>query len=144
TFAITPGFQIELVRSAAPGEDSWISLLFDRQGRAIISQEQQGLLRMTLTQDGSAVQKVERINEDLKEVRGLALLGQDLYVNANNAKGLYRLRGDSEGELGKPELILTTEGGVGHGRNDLTVGPDGKLYSIHGDDVRVLNTSKDF
>ena len=51
-FAIAPGFRIELVRSAAADEDSWISLVFDPQGRAIISQEQQGLLRMTLAKDG--------------------------------------------------------------------------------------------
>ncbi len=143
-FSITPGFRIELVRSAAAGEDSWISLVFDPQGRAIISQEQQGLLRMTLTKDGSLVQHVERINDDLKEVRGMVFLGSDLYVNANNSKEMYRLRGDPNGNLDKPELLFATEGGVGHGRNDLALGPDGKIYSIHGDDVQVLKTSNDY
>jgi putative heme-binding domain-containing protein len=144
TFAIAPGFQIELVRSAAAEEGSWISLVVDPQGRAIISQEQQGLLRMTLSQDGSAVQSVERINDDLKEVRGMGFLGRDLYVNANNAKGMYRLRGDAAGNLGRPEFLFSTEGGVGHGRNDLAVGPDGKIYSIHGDDIKPPASAKDF
>jgi putative heme-binding domain-containing protein len=143
-FSVAPGFRIERVRSAAPGEDSWISVVFDPQGRAIISQEQQGLLRMTLAKDGSAVERVERINDDLKEVRGMVFLGSDLFANANNSKGLYRLRGDARGNLGKPELLLATEGGVGHGRNDLTVGPDGKIYSIHGDDVRPLTSARDW
>lgn len=143
-FSVAPGFRIERVRSAAPGEDSWIALVFDPQGRAIISQEQQGLLRMTLTKDGSAVERVERINDDLKEIRGMVFLGYDLFINANNSKGLYRLRGDAKGNLGKPELLLATEGGVGHGRNDLTVGPDGKIYSIHGDDVRLLKSARDW
>ncbi len=143
-FSVAPGFRIERVRSAAPGEDSWISLTFDPQGRAIISQEQQGLLRMTLAKDGSAIERVERINDDLKEVRGLVFLGGDLYANANNSKGLYRLRGDAKGNLDKPELLVATEGGVGHGRNDLTVGPDGKIYSIHGDDVLPLASARDW
>ncbi|MEX2138314.1 MAG: c-type cytochrome [Pirellulales bacterium] len=143
-FAIAPGFRIELVRSAAAGEGSWISLVFDPQGRAIISQEQQGMLRMTLAKDGSSVQNVERFHDDLKEVRGMAFLGRDLYVNANNSKGMYRLRGDAEGNLDQPELLFATEGGVGHGRNDLAVGPDGKIYSIHGDDVAVPRTAKDY
>lgn len=143
-FSVAPGFRIERVRSAAPGEDSWISLVFDPQGRAIISQEQQGLLRMTLAKDGSTVERVERINDDPKEVRGMVFLGRDLYANANNSKGLYRLRGDAKGNLDKPELLFATEGGVGHGRNDLTVGPDGKIYSIHGDDVRPLTSTRDW
>ncbi len=143
-FSVAPGFRIERVRSAAPGEDSWISLVFDPQGRAIISQEQQGLLRMTLAKDGSAVERVERINDDLKEVRGMVFLGSDLFANANNSRGLYRLRGDGKGNFAKPELLLATEGGVGHGRNSLTVGPDGKIYSIHGDDVRLLKSAQDW
>jgi putative heme-binding domain-containing protein len=143
-FTVAPGFRIERVRLAAPGEDSWISLVFDPQGRVIISQEQQGLLRMTLAKDGSAVERVERINDDLKEVRGMIFLDGDLFANANNSKGLYRLRGDAKGNLGRPELLLATEGGVGHGRNDLTVGPDGKIYSIHGDDVRLLKSARDW
>jgi putative heme-binding domain-containing protein len=143
-FSVAPGFRIERVRSAAPGEDSWISLVFDPQGRVIISQEQQGLLRMTLAKDGSAVERVERINDDLKEVRGMVFLGSDLFANANNSKGLYRLRGDGKGNLARPELLLATEGGVGHGRNSLTLGPDGKIYSIHGDDVRLLKSAQDW
>jgi putative heme-binding domain-containing protein len=143
-FSLAPGFQIDLIRLAMPAEDSWISLLFDPQGRAIISQEKQGLLRVTLGRDGSVVQSVERINADLKEVRGMAFLGRNLYVNANNSQSMYVLQGDSEGNLGRPELLLTTPGGVGHGRNDLVVGPDDKVYSIHGDDVQMLTNSRDY
>jgi putative heme-binding domain-containing protein len=140
-FAIAPGFQIDLIRSAAADEDSWISLVFDPQGRAIISREQQGLLRMTLAGDGASVEKVERINDDLKEVRGMAFLGRDLYLNANNSKAMYRLRGDAEG---KPESLFATGGSVGHGRNDLAIGPDGKIYSIHGDAVEFPRAATDY
>ena len=87
---------------------------------------------------------MERINDDLKEVRGMAFLGRDLYVNANNSKAMYRLHGDGEGNLRKPALLFATEGGVGHGRNDLAVGPDEKIYSIHGDSVEAPKDAKDY
>ncbi len=142
-FFIAPGFEIELIRSAKEGEDSWISLVFDPQGRAIISQELLGLLRMTFAKDGS-VETTERINETLAEVRGMVFLGKDLYANANNDKDIYVLRGDDAGKLAFPERVLETVGGVGHGRNDLTLGPDGKIYSIHGDSVKYLDDDKDY
>ena len=32
---------------------------------------------------------------------------------------------------------MHTDGSVGHGRNDLALGPDNRLYSIHGDAVKL-------
>jgi len=136
SFQASPGFEIELVRTAKPNEDSWVSFAFDPQGRVIIAKEKQGLLRMSLNDHGNVVTGVESLDDTLKEVRGLAFRGPDLYANANNSKGMYRFAGDRNGALAKPELLLATEGGVGHGRNDLAVGPDGNVYSIHGDSVK--------
>jgi putative heme-binding domain-containing protein len=135
SFVITPGFEIQLVRSAGPGEGSWVSLLTDTQGRLLIAKEDRGLLRMTLSADGSQVIDAQLINDTLEECRGLVLVGSDLYANANNSKGLYRLRSIGGDRFSDPELVLSTTGGVGHGRNDLALGPDGKIYSIHGDSV---------
>lgn len=41
-----PDFEVELLRSARPGEGSWISMAFDPEGRLTISREDQGLLRL--------------------------------------------------------------------------------------------------
>ncbi len=78
------------------------------------------------------------INEDLQECRGLLYAYDALYANANNSKGLYRLR-DTDGDDRFDEVRLLREfpGGVGHGRNDLALGTDGLIYSIHGDSVDV-------
>lgn len=132
-----PGFEIELLRKAAAGEGSWVSMAFDPQGRLTIAREDQGLLRMTLNADGTP-ESVETINDDLKECRGLLYAFGDLYANANNSKGLYRLH-DSNGDDQFDDVRLLREfpGGVGHGRNDLALGPDGKIYSIHGDSVQL-------
>lgn len=143
SFLLAPGFEIRLVRSAQPDEDSWVSMAFDPQGRVIIAKEQQGLLRMTLSHDGNEVAKSELIDDTLEECRGLAFIGNDLYANANNSKALYRFRHAGNGFSG-PELLHASSGGVGHGRNDLTVGPDGKLYSIHGDSVDLPKDAIDY
>src|SRR5471030_1137631 len=61
TITVPPGFKIELLRSAQPDEDSWVSMAFDPQGRLTVACEKKGLLRLTLGAGG--VEKVERIND---------------------------------------------------------------------------------
>lgn len=130
-----PGFDVELLRKAQLDEGSWISLAFDPQGRLTISREDKGLLRMTLTEDGKPG-LFENINNTLLECRGLLYAHDCLFANANNSKGFYRLR-DSNGDdqFDEVKLLRKFSGGAGHGRNDLALGPDGLIYSIHGDSV---------
>ncbi len=149
-----PGFVVELLRSARNDEGSWISLTFDPRGRIVIAREDRGLLRLTVEQApvpaGSSPPKltnkpgtapdstirVETVNDTLLECRGLLWAYDSLYVNANNSKGFYRLKYQaSEDRFAEPELLRMTPGNVGHGRNDLVLGPDGDIYIIHGDDV---------
>lgn len=144
SFLLTPGFEIELVRSAGPEEDSWVSMAFDPQGRVVIAKEKQGLLRMKLSADGANVAAVEAINHTLLECRGLLFAFGDLFVNANNSKGLYRLCDNGSDGFDKAELLYTSSGGVGHGRNDIALGPDKKIYMIHGDSVDLPKNSLDF
>lgn len=135
-FWLAPGFEVSQIRQAAADEGSWIALAFDRQGRATISREDSGLLRMTLAADRRSVTRVEPIKADLPECRGLLYVGDRLYANANNAHSMYRLSIDEEGVVHELERLREFPGGVGHGRNDLALGPDGLVYSIHGDAVQ--------
>jgi putative heme-binding domain-containing protein len=136
TISAPSGFRVELLRSATKDEGSWIALVLDPSGRVIVSRENKGLLRFTLSQDKSRVERVETVNDSLLECRGLLWAYDSLYANANNSKGLYRLR-DTQGndQFDEIKLLKATREGVGHGRNDLALGPDGMIYSIHGDDV---------
>ncbi|MBX3731255.1 MAG: c-type cytochrome [Verrucomicrobiae bacterium] len=139
SLSVPPGFSVALLRTAQTGEDSWIALAFDPQGRLTVAREQQGLLRFTL--DGDTVRRVEVIENSLKECRGLLYAHDALYVNANNSKGFYRLRDtNGDGQFDEQRLLLTTEGGIGHGRNQLRLGPDGLIYLVHGDDVALAKT----
>src|SRR3954464_12867758 len=92
-----PGYQVDIVRTALPGEGSWIALAFDPQGRIVVSREDKGLLRFTLDREGKAAAKPETINSDLLECRGLLFAHGALYVSANNSLGIYRLK-DNDGD----------------------------------------------
>ncbi len=133
---LPPGFEEELLRVAQGEEGSWVSLEFDPKGRLLIGREKQGILRLTLPKNAGAEIQVEVVNDELKECRGLLWAYDSLYANANNSKALYRLR-DTTGDdrFDEVTLLKTIEGKFGHGRNDLALGPDGMIYSIHGDAV---------
>ena len=136
TFQVPSGFEIQLLRSAMPEEGSWVSLAIDPLGRLVIAREDKGLLRMTMSTDANRIESVETINDELQECRGLLFAHDSFYVNANNSKGLYRLRdSNGDGQFDEVRLLYKSSGGVGHGRNDLALGPDGYIYSIHGDAV---------
>jgi putative heme-binding domain-containing protein len=130
-----PGFEFAVLHTAAEDEGSWISMAFDPQGKLLVSREDAGLLRLTLSDDHSSVQRVERFTTDLKECRGLAFHGSTLYANANNSRGLYSLQySDDLASIPPANLVREFPGGVGHGRNDLLIDGDW-LYTIHGDSV---------
>lgn len=140
---VIPGFEVDLVTSAGSGESSWISLAFDPRGRLLIGKEgrdkHHGILRLKVpAADSDEEIRVESVQETLLEPRGMVFVGDDLYVNENNALSLVRLRDTtSDGAFNQRTIIKVSPGGVGHGRNNLTAGPDGRLYSIHGNDVQL-------
>lgn len=126
-----PGFQVERVRSSSGEEGSWVAMAFDSRGRITLAREKCGLLRFD-PRTGT----MEVIENTLLECRGLLYAGGVLFANANNSKGLYRLRASREdGYFDNKTEILRTGGGVGHGRNHVKLGPDGWLYVAHGNNV---------
>lgn len=135
---VAPGFKVDLLRSAQPGEGSWVALTFDPQGRIILAREDRGLLRFNPASSTASAAQLEIINTNLLECRGLLFAHGALYANANNSKALVRLRDlDGDEQFEEVAVLRHTPGGVGHGRNQLALGPDGFIYSIHGDDVRL-------
>ena len=138
TFETRPGYAVELLRTAGEDEGSWVSLAFDPSGRLTIAREDKGLIRYTLSAGHKTITGSEMINNDLRECRGLLYAHDSLYVNANNSKGLYRLRDtNGDGRFDEKKLLHSSPGSVGHGRNALALGPDGRIYAIHGDSVNL-------
>jgi putative heme-binding domain-containing protein len=134
-----PGFRVELVQPALPGEGSWVAMAFEREGRVIISREDKGLFRLTLPAkpEEPASSPLEMIDDSLLEVRGLICEGDTLIANANNSRTLVKLRdADGDGKYEERSVLMETTGGVGHGRNQIARHPDKSLWVIGGDDVK--------
>ena len=147
TMRTLPGYQVQLLRVAQKDEGSWISMAFDPEGRLTLSREDQGLLRLSLDAAKSAVTKTESISglpDALREARGLLYAHGSLYVSANNSKAVFRLTDtDGDGQFDRQEKLFDSTGGTGHGRNDLALGPDGKIHLIHGDDIHHSTNATD-
>lgn len=134
SLSLPPGFKAELVRSAQPSEDSWVAMAFDEQGRLTLAKEKKGLIRLTIS--GSGDQKIEVIDDELLECRGLLYAHGSLFANANNTKALFRLTDtNSDGTFDERKELMRSGGGVGHGRNHIKLGPDGDIYVAHGNNV---------
>ncbi len=136
-----PGFAVELIRSAGPGEGSWVCLTVDPKGRLIVSpQGEEPILRLTLSPEGK-LSKVEPMDQPVRGAMGLLYAFDSLYVNGQGKKGLalYRLR-DTNGDdqYDSVEVIRKWSGDGGeHGPHGVVLGPDKKLYVVNGNFVNV-------
>ena len=135
---VAEGFEVALVRSAQEGESSWISMAFDGQGRIVLGLDDVGVARLAPPPAGGGEWSFERLDDTLRHCRGVLVHGDSLYVNACDSKELWRFRdADGDGRYARRTLLKSFDyrSRYGHGQNQLTVGPDGALYSIVGNDV---------
>ncbi|MBU6277272.1 MAG: PQQ-dependent sugar dehydrogenase [Planctomycetes bacterium] len=133
---VPAGFRAELVRSAAPGEDSWISMAFDPTGGVIVGLDQRGVGRLAPAADGTWA--FTRLDDTLRHCRGVLHAHGALYVCATDSKELWRLvDADGDGRYEQRQLLRSFDyrSRYGHGPNQLTAGPDGMIYLMCGDDV---------
>jgi putative heme-binding domain-containing protein len=139
---VLPGFKVELLRSSERGEGSWVCMAVDPKGRLIISpQEGTGnMLRVTLNRNGQ-VDRLEKIDLPVGSAMGLLYAFDSLYVSGNGPDklGLYRIKDtDSDDRFDKVEFLKRFDGAGGeHGSHGLVLGPDNKIYYIHGNFVKV-------
>lgn len=139
--AVSPGFKVELVRSAEATEGSWVAMCKDNKGRLIISpQDRQPMLRVTLSGSGT-IEKLEKIELKIGSAMGLLYAFDSLYVSGIGPDGpaLYRLT-DTNGDdqYDKIEMLKKFDGATGeHGCHALVLGPDNMIYYISGNFVKV-------
>jgi putative heme-binding domain-containing protein len=140
SLTVADGFKVELLRSALPGEGSWVAMTVDPKGRLIISpQGNEPMLRVTLDAKGQ-IAKLDKLNIAVKGAMGLLYAFDALYINGQGAQGyhLYRVRENVDGQFGEPELLRKWKGGPGeHGAHGIVLGPDNKLYIVNGNFVSV-------
>jgi putative heme-binding domain-containing protein len=132
---LLPGYRAELIRSAQPGEGSWVSMAIDPKGRLIISPQEgkNNLLQVTLSKNGQ-VEKLEKIDQPVGSAMGMLYAFNSLYVNGAgpDGLGLYRLK-DNAGHYDSVKLIKKIEGAAGeHGSHAVVLGKDKHLYIVSG------------
>jgi putative heme-binding domain-containing protein len=140
---VLPGFKVELLRSAEPGEGSWICLTVDDRGRFIISPQEdaQPLLRVTLSSEGK-VAKIEPIAAPVRQAMGLLYAHQSLYVHGHGPQGtgLYRLiDANQDDQFGSGEIgfLGRTHGEGEHGYHAVVLGPDQMIYVMNGNHTKL-------
>lgn len=143
SLVLLPGFKAELLRSAQPGEGSWIAMCADDKGRLILSPEKNDvpLLRVTLTPSGQ-FDKIERLTSPLRGAMGLCFADHSLYVNGRGPQGvgLYRLTDTNHNDQfdpGEERLLINFEGDNEHGYHAVLPGPDGAIYVMNGNHTKV-------
>ncbi len=134
------GFQVELLRSASDSEGSWISMTFDNRGRLIFGRDDAGLTRITLAKDANEItsESIDAGSTKLRHCRGVLYANDSLYVVATDSNALYRLKdidGDDRFEDVKLLKNFDYRSRYGHGANQMTLGPDGSIYVVVGNDV---------
>lgn len=152
---VPPGFKVELLRSAAKSEGSWVSMAVDEKGRLYISPQGTppeagfkkesawgGLWRVTLDVQGHVAQW-EKVPVPVGDAMGLLWAFDSLYVSGSGPDGraIYRLK-DTNGDdtLDEAKLWKAVAGGNGeHGAHALVLGPDGhSIYIAHGNSTPLV------
>ncbi|MCC7387208.1 MAG: c-type cytochrome [Phycisphaerales bacterium] len=139
---VPEGFKVELVHSSQAGEGSWVSMTFDEQGRVVASPESGGLLRITRTGPGAAT--VERLDADIGMCQGLLFAYDSLYASVNETPdrqgGLHRLwDADGDGQFERHEVLADYPAKGEHGPHGLVLGPDGLIYTVHGNHTPLVS-----
>lgn len=138
---VTPGFQVELLRSAQESESSWISLSIDDRGRIFLGLDDQGAAVLERRGAGQELH-FQRLQgtEDLRHLRGILYAHESLYLVATDSQALWRCfdrDGDGQFEQRRKLLDLPYQSRYGHGPNQITLGADGMLYLVVGNDVQL-------
>ena len=135
-----PGFSVDLIASAQPSEGSWVAMSFASPRVGYVVAQRGALNRFTLSEDGSALEKMERVATPFTGANGLLVDGNTLYAVAegevSEGGGLWRLVDqDGDGAFEESRRLLEFGGGGEHGIHGIRKGADGWLYIIAGNHV---------
>lgn len=138
---VPPGFRVELLRSAEPGEGSWVCLAFDERGRLFVSSASDKLPLLRVTLEDARVARVEPVPAPVHFAMGLLFAHGSLYASSLGPQGagLYRLvdtNRNDQFDPGEMRLLKGFEGGSEHGYHALRLGPDGMIYAMNGNGTK--------
>jgi putative membrane-bound dehydrogenase-like protein len=129
------GFEVSLYADDALAHDIF-SMTIDSHGRVVVAGKGYVKILRDTDNDGRA-DKATMFSEIPKSgAHGMAFLGNDLVCTGDNSVMLLRDK-DGDGKAdGKPEIWANLRHPE-HGANGVTIGPDGWIYVICGNDAGV-------
>lgn len=127
---VAAGYAVELVYTVPRAtEGSWISLVFDDAGRALVGRESGGILRVRFRSEPAGLPRVdvvETIDDTIGAPHGLEVVGTSLYAVAHPRDelpgGLYRFT-DLDDTSVRRELLFALEGSGEHGPHAVRFDP---------------------
>jgi putative membrane-bound dehydrogenase-like protein len=133
-----PGFAVSLYADDNLAHDIY-SMTLDAQGRVVVAGANYVKTLHDLDDDGRADKATLLSIKPASGAHGMVFLGNDLYCTGDES--VMRLRDvDGDGQVdGEPEILAKLKHPE-HGANGLTIGPDGRLYIICGNDAGVSTT----
>ncbi len=145
---VNPEFSVTTVLNGRQA-GSVIAMEFNEYGQLLLSQEGGPLLIADLVAqspgENQPVQKQVRVFcNEVSSCQGILPLNGDVFVTGEGPDGqaLYRLAdkdGDGQAEIADTLLKFTGELGE-HGPHGVSLGPDGMLYVVVGNESRLKNT----
>jgi putative heme-binding domain-containing protein len=139
-FQIQPGFSVQRVMDNEE-VGSLIAMTINEFGHIIASQEGGPLLLIYDSDKDGVPDAVRTYCEEVTSCQGLLALNGEVFANGfgKEGPGLYRLQdNDRNGTMETVKLLLKYAGTPGeHGAHGLTLGPDGMLYIVLGNHIKV-------
>lgn len=132
---VPEGFEVSLYADDDLAHDIY-SMTLDAQGRVVVAGANYVKTLHDEDNDGRADKATLLSTEPASGAHGMVFLGNDLYCTGDES--VMRLRdADGDGQVdGEPEILAKPKHPE-HGANGLTIGPDGRLYLICGNDAGV-------
>jgi putative heme-binding domain-containing protein len=139
-FKVLPKFQVEwLIEPQETG--SLIGMAFNEFGQMLVSREEGALLLVSDSDRDGLLDLVTTFSDEVKNCQGILCISGKVYVTAEGPQGpaLYRLTDeDHDGQCDQVEALLKFSGQAGeHGPHGLALGPDGFIYMVVGNFMRV-------
>jgi len=127
------GFEVQEILK---GEGEFLSICTDPQGRFLVSPRQGFLHRINIHNKAKEKLHIDTLDVGVVDCQGLLYAYQHLYMmgtGPDGIRGVYRLKDqDGQGNYGKPFLMKEFPSNGDHSGHTLTLGPDGMIYFLTG------------
>lgn len=141
-FTVAPNIQIKIpdfqVQTILKGSGEFLSITTDPMGRLLISPRYGELIRVTISSDNSASVSIDTLPCGVTDCQGLLYAYHSLYMmgtGPDDVRGIYRLIDrDGRGDFDEPELLIEMPRNGDHSGHTLTLGPEGKIYFLTGNE----------